>query len=61
MNQVPGRLAEIPKDKKVVVVCATGARSGAVTNYLHQRGYPKAVNYVGGVYDWSRRSLQLER
>ncbi|MDF1552102.1 MAG: rhodanese-like domain-containing protein [Deferrisomatales bacterium] len=61
MNQVPGRLAEIPTDKKVVVVCATGARSAAVTNYLQQRGYPDAVNYVGGVVDWSRKGLQLER
>ncbi|HSH69832.1 MAG TPA: rhodanese-like domain-containing protein [Deferrisomatales bacterium] len=61
MNQVPGRLAEIPTNKKVVVVCATGARSAAVTNYLQQRGYPDAVNYVGGVVDWYRKGLQLER
>ena len=61
MNQVSGRLDEIPKDKKLVVVCATGARSGAVTNYLQQRGYPDAVNYVGGVVDWSRKGLRLER
>ena len=61
MNQVPGRLAEIPKDKKVVVVCATGARSGAVTHYLQQRDYPDVVNYVGGVVDWSRKGLRLER
>ncbi len=61
MNQVPGRLAEIPKDKKVVVVCASGARSGAVTRYLQQNGYPGALNYVGGVVDWSRKGLRLER
>jgi rhodanese-related sulfurtransferase len=61
MNQVPNRLAEIPRDRKVVVVCATGARSGAVTNYLQQRGYRGAVNYTGGVVDWSRNGLRLER
>lgn len=61
MNQVPNRLAEIPRDRKVVVVCATGARSAAVTNYLQQRGYRGAVNYTRGVVDWARNGLRLER
>ena len=61
MDQVPGRLGEIPRDRKVVVVCASGARSGAVTNYLNDNGFPDAINYTGGVYDWERRRLRLER
>ncbi len=61
MNQVPSRLAEIPKDRKVVVVCASGARSGAVAGYLDGQGYPWVANYTGGVFEWSRRGLPLER
>lgn len=61
MNQVPGRLGEIPRDQKVVVVCASGARSGAVTSYLKENGLTDVVNYTDGVFDWARKGLQLER
>lgn len=61
MNQVPERLGEIPQDRKVVVVCATGARSAAVARYLDGRGYPWVGNHEGGVYDWARRGLPMVR
>lgn len=61
MNDVPARLADIPTGKKVVVVCASGVRSAAVARYLDQMGYPWVANYPGGVVDWSRRGLPLER
>ena len=61
MNQVPGRLSEVPKGRKVVVVCASGARSAAVARFLAQNGYPWVANYEGGVYDWQRRGLPLAR
>lgn len=61
MNQVQGRLAEIPRGRKVVVVCATGARSAAVARFLGQQGYPWVANYGGGVADWARSGLPIER
>lgn len=61
MNDVPARLSHIPAGKKVVVVCDSGARSAAVARYLDQLGYPWVANYPGGVADWSRRGLPLER
>lgn len=60
MNQVERRLGEIPKSKKVVAICASGARSAAVARFLAGKGYPWVANYGGGVIDWSRRGLQLE-
>lgn len=61
MNEVPARIAEIPSGKKVVVVCASGARSAAVARFLDQRGYPWVANYAGGVFEWSRLGLPLAR
>ncbi len=61
MNEVPARIAEIPSGKKVVVVCASGARSAAVARFLDQRGYPWVANYAGGVFEWSRMGLPLVR
>lgn len=61
MRDVPYQMLNIPRNKKVVVVCATGARSGAVTKYLADQGYPWVKNYAGGMSDWSRRGLPVVR
>lgn len=61
MNSIQARLNEIPRNKKIIVVCATGARSGAVTNFLVQQGYPWVKNYGRGIVDWSRRGLPVVR
>ncbi len=61
MQEVPKRLAEIPKEKKIIVVCASGARSGATADYLSRQGYPWVKNYAGGLMDWYRRGLPLAR
>ena len=61
MNQVSGRLSEIPSGKKVVAICASGARSAAVAKFLSDRGYPWVANLTGGVSEWSRRGLPIER
>ncbi len=61
MREIPGRLKEIPRDRKIVVVCASGARSEAVARYLDRQGFPWVANYTGGVFDWARHRLPLER
>jgi adenylyltransferase/sulfurtransferase len=54
MNQVPQRLAEIPKDKEVVMICRSGGRSGHVQQHLlGAQGYSKVKNLVGGMQRWS--------
>jgi sulfur-carrier protein adenylyltransferase/sulfurtransferase len=55
MNQVPQRLAEIPKEKEVVMICRSGGRSGHVQQHLLQsQGYTKVKNLVGGMQRWAR-------
>ncbi len=61
MDEVPRRLQEIPRDKKIVAVCASGARSEAVARYLGQQGFSWVANYRDGVSGWSRAGLELER
>lgn len=47
------RLGEIPKDKAVVVYCASGGRSSAAARLLKQAGYADVVN-AGGLGDMPR-------
>jgi phage shock protein E len=61
MNQIQGKVGQIPRDKKIIVVCATGARSGAVTSFLARQGFPWVKNYARGISDWARRGLPVSR
>lgn len=53
MGDVPGRVAEIPRDKPVYVMCHGGVRSGKVVEYLRGEGFGNVVNVRGGIGAWS--------
>lgn len=48
MNQVPDRLAELDRHKRIVVYCAAGARSLGVASYLRDNGFTDAWSLIGG-------------
>jgi adenylyltransferase/sulfurtransferase len=52
-NEVPRRLAEIDRDREVIVHCRSGVRSQKIAEFLKQAGYPKVVNLAGGILAWS--------
>ena len=52
-NDVPQRLADIDRDREVVVHCKSGGRSQRIAEFLKQSGYPRVVNVAGGILAWS--------
>lgn len=60
MSQLTGRLGEIDRDRPVYLVCASGNRSGAMTEVLAAAGFD-AVNVVGGTSAWVRSGRPIER
>ena len=52
-NDVPNRLAEIDRDREVIVHCKAGGRSQRIAEFLVQSGYPRVVNLSGGILAWS--------
>ena len=52
-NDVPQRLAEIDRNREVVVHCRSGARSQRIAEFLVQNGYPQVSNLAGGILAWS--------
>src|SRR5580692_9581983 len=52
-NDVPNRLAEIPRDREIVVQCRSGARSQRIAELLKQSGYTQVVNLAGGILAWA--------
>lgn len=61
MDQIPGRLSEIPKDRTVIVTCRSGNRSGQVTEFLRQNGYDQVHNMQGGIQAWQQAGFEVER
>ncbi|MGA8542005.1 MAG: rhodanese-like domain-containing protein [Thermoplasmata archaeon] len=55
MRDVPERLAEIPKDREIVVYCHGGTRSAMIAGFLEGKGYDHVANLAGGIDAWSRR------
>ena len=58
MATIPVRLDEIPKDKEVIFICRSGARSGQVCMFLGQHGYENVINLSGGIIGWVRSGYQ---
>ncbi|MGB0052539.1 MAG: rhodanese-like domain-containing protein, partial [Terracidiphilus sp.] len=52
-GEVPQRLAEIDRDREIIVQCKSGGRSQRIAEFLKQAGYPKVVNLSGGITAWS--------
>ena len=52
-NDVPNRLAEIPRDREIIVQCRSGARSQRIAEFLKQSGYTQVANLAGGILAWS--------
>ena len=59
IDQFVKRLAEVPKDRPVLVYCAVGSRSAQVVNYLARQGYPEIYNLSGGIYAWAQKGLPV--
>jgi rhodanese-related sulfurtransferase len=54
MMEIPARLADVPTDEDVVVVCRSGGRSGQVVSYLQANGWDNVRNLAGGMQEWAR-------
>lgn len=44
LQELTPRMAEIPRDRPVVLYCASGLRSGQAARILAKAGYPDVVN-----------------
>jgi DMSO/TMAO reductase YedYZ molybdopterin-dependent catalytic subunit/glyoxylase-like metal-dependent hydrolase (beta-lactamase superfamily II) len=59
MGQVCDRHDQLPRDRRIVVVCRSGGRSAAITDSLLAAGFD-AVNLAGGMCAWAAAGLPVE-
>lgn len=58
VGRVHTRQHELPRDRRIVVVCRSGGRSAAVTASLRRAGFD-AVNLAGGMCAWAAAGLPV--
>lgn len=61
IDKIEKRLAEIPRNRPVIVYCAVGSRSGVVAQVLARQGYGEVYNMRDGIVGWYRNGYALQR
>jgi rhodanese-related sulfurtransferase len=59
VGELGAREQEIPRDRRLIVVCRSGSRSAYATEALLRAGY-EAENLAGGMKAWRAAGLPLE-
>jgi rhodanese-related sulfurtransferase len=55
------RLADLPADRPLLVICRTGGRSAAITGFLTRSGRTDVANVAGGMEAWEQAGLPVRR
>lgn len=59
VDELRGRLAELPKDRLIVVTCAIGLRGYLAYRILKQHGFTNVKNLSGGYKTWSTATMPV--
>jgi hydroxyacylglutathione hydrolase len=60
VGELEQRLAEIPRDRPVIVHCQTGARAAMAASILRARGFDDVRQYPGGFAEWRAAGQPVE-
>ena len=60
LHQLSSRISELPKDREIICVCASGSRSGSAARQLVGNGY-NVLNLGGGMSRWVRAGLPVKK
>jgi rhodanese-related sulfurtransferase len=59
-DQIASRLAEVPKDKDVVLYCKSGRRAGIAAEVLANQGYTRLQHLEGDIVAWMEKGRPVE-
>jgi rhodanese-related sulfurtransferase len=59
LGELRGRVQELPKDREIVCVCASGSRSSSAARQLAAAGF-NVINLTGGMFRWERAALPVK-
>ena len=59
LNHLQERIAEVPRDRRILVHCAGGYRSSIAASILHQYGITNLLEMAGGLAAWEAVKLPV--
>jgi rhodanese-related sulfurtransferase len=59
LSALEGRWSELPRDRELVMVCQSGARSLKAAYFLQFQGYTQISNMAGGILKWMQKGLPV--
>ena len=59
-DQIAARMAEVPKDKDVVLYCKSGRRAGIAAEVLAGQGYTRLQHLEGDIVAWVDKGRPVE-
>lgn len=60
LGELRAHIKELPKDREIVCVCASGSRSSSATRQLASAGF-NVINMKGGMFVWQRAGLPVKK
>jgi rhodanese-related sulfurtransferase len=57
LSSLAARMGELSRERPIVAVCRSGARSAQATVLLQKAGYTEVANLAGGMLRWRGESL----
>lgn len=61
LGQLVLRQSELPRNREVLLICASGSRSETAAQLLARAGHDRASSVDGGTIAWTRAGLPVER
>lgn len=60
LDELQSRLSELPRDRKIVVMCRSGNRSATARDLLKQAGFEQVTSMAGGINQWRAAGFPVE-
>ena len=61
LGELATRIAELPRDREIVVMCLSGGRSQVACGILERSGFASVANLSGGITAWVRDGFPTMR
>lgn len=59
LDQLSGRINELPADQDVLIICRSGNRSGQARDLLRAAGLKRTTSISGGINAWIAKGLPV--
>lgn len=59
LSELPRRFSEVPRNRPIVIECATGCRSSVAASLMRREGYNNVTDLAGGIEAWKKAGLPV--